>query len=215
MRLCPLLDWRVMRSLPVLFVCAVSVSLLAQTTPQTAPQTEVGASDAGITFQSKVSLVQVPVVVRDKTGKPVDHLTKEDFQLFDKGKPQIISRFAIEKAPAAAVTAAPRKESSPDEKTGDASSPAVTLPGHFVAWFFDDVHIEFAELAFARQAAEKFFAEGLKESDRAAIFTTSGQTTVEFTDDLSSAEKRSDPSEPSPSRPSFGARVPRHQLLHG
>ena len=45
---------------------------------------EVASQDAPITFQSRVNLVLVPVVVRDKVGKPVGNLTKEDFQLFDK-----------------------------------------------------------------------------------------------------------------------------------
>ncbi len=90
-------------SLPICVLFAASLSLCAQT----APQTEVGASDASITFQSKVSLVQVPVVVRDKTGKPIGNLSKEDFQLFDKGKPQVISRFAIEKAGINAIVVEP------------------------------------------------------------------------------------------------------------
>ena len=46
-----------------------------------------------MTFESKVNVVTVPVVVRDKAGKPVDSLGKEDFRLFDKGKQQTISKF--------------------------------------------------------------------------------------------------------------------------
>jgi hypothetical protein len=40
------------------------------------------------TFQSKVDLVLLPVVVRDKRGEPIGNLTKDDFQLFDKGRRQ-------------------------------------------------------------------------------------------------------------------------------
>ena len=45
------------------------------------------------TFQSKVNLVLVPVVVRDSQGHPIANLTKDDFQLFDKGKRQAIASF--------------------------------------------------------------------------------------------------------------------------
>ncbi len=50
------------------------------------------------TFSAKVNLVMVPVVVRDGKGKAIGTLKKEDFQLFDKGKLQAISRFSVEKA---------------------------------------------------------------------------------------------------------------------
>ena len=47
---------------------------------------------------------------------------------------------------------------------------------------FDDVHLEFGDLAHIREAAERHFST-LRPTDRAAIFTTSGRTTLDFTDD--------------------------------
>ena len=41
-----------------------------------------------------VKLVQVSVVLRDAKGRAVGNLKKEDFQLFDNGKPQVISSFS-------------------------------------------------------------------------------------------------------------------------
>jgi hypothetical protein len=35
-------------------------------------------------------------VVRDSKGNAVGNLRKEDFQLFDKGKPQVVATFAVE-----------------------------------------------------------------------------------------------------------------------
>src|ERR1700691_75398 len=66
----------------------------------TAPQNtaEMTSHDAPATFSTKVNLVMVPVVVRDGKGKAIGTLQKEDFQLFDKGKPQVISKFSVEKA---------------------------------------------------------------------------------------------------------------------
>jgi len=39
-------------------------------------------------------MVRVPVVVRDRAGKAVGGLSKEDFQLFDKGKGQRVAQFS-------------------------------------------------------------------------------------------------------------------------
>ena len=61
-------------------------------------QPDVEGKDAQAIFTSKVNLVMVPVVVRDKQGHAIGTLRKEDFQLFDKGRPQVITRFLIEKA---------------------------------------------------------------------------------------------------------------------
>ena len=42
------------------------------------------------------NLVVVRVMVRDAQNKPVENLKKEDFKLFDRGKQQSISQFALE-----------------------------------------------------------------------------------------------------------------------
>ena len=57
---------------------------------------EVSSHDTGTTFKLRVNLVQVRVVVRDKQGKLVDGLKKEDFLLYDQGKLQAISTFGVE-----------------------------------------------------------------------------------------------------------------------
>ena len=74
------------------------------------------------TFSTGVNLVSVPVVVRDRDGHAVGTLRKEDFQLFDKGKPQIISKFSIEKTatPAAVVAIAPARA---DKESAAAAAP--------------------------------------------------------------------------------------------
>src|SRR5271157_5750573 len=68
-----------------------------------APQTqtaEVSQRDTPFTFSTSVNLVPVPVVVRDAQGHAIGTLKKEDFQLFDRGKPQEILKFSVEKADA-------------------------------------------------------------------------------------------------------------------
>ncbi|HTA42256.1 MAG TPA: hypothetical protein VK789_07410, partial [Bryobacteraceae bacterium] len=66
----------------------VILSALA-VSPQYLPaqnQPEVSSVETPVTFSTRVNLVSVPVVVRDRAGRAVGNLTKEDFQLFDKGK---------------------------------------------------------------------------------------------------------------------------------
>ena len=68
--------------------------------PQTVPGQngpEMATHDEPTAFQAKVNLVMVPVVVRNPQGRAVGNLSKGDFQLFDKGKPQEISQFTVEK----------------------------------------------------------------------------------------------------------------------
>src|SRR5437763_16916095 len=49
----------------------------------------------------EVHVVNVDVVVTDRAGHPVPGLTKNDFELFENGKPQTITNFYEVKPPAA------------------------------------------------------------------------------------------------------------------
>src|SRR5512142_711643 len=79
-------------SLALVF-CAVSSAQLPQQ-----EHSETTTKDEAVTFKTRVNLVMVPVVVRDKQGRPIGTLKQDDFQLFDRGKPQLITRFSLEGA---------------------------------------------------------------------------------------------------------------------
>ncbi|MFY9741001.1 MAG: VWA domain-containing protein, partial [Candidatus Sulfotelmatobacter sp.] len=115
-------------------------------------------------------------------GHAIGNLRKDDFQVFDKGKPQVITQFEVERPGDLAARARQTSEenSTPSETSTTASTTAI--PERFIAYLFDDVHLQFGDLARVREAAERHFAT-LRPTDRAAIFTTSGQTTLDFTDD--------------------------------
>jgi VWFA-related protein len=165
---------------PLALLALVPALSLAQT--PTGSAAEVSAKDAPATFSSKVSLVLVPVVVRDRDRKTIGTLKQEDFQLYDKGKLQVITKFSVEKAANRVVPVAPTPEAADPAKPPTPTADVV-LPEHFVAYLFDDVHLEFGNLAQVRDAAWKHLVTTLKPADRAAIYTTSGQTMLDFTGD--------------------------------
>jgi len=147
----------------------------------------MSSHDAPATFSAKVNLVMVPVVVRDAKGQAVGTLRKEDFQLFDKGKPQAISKFSVEKAGETTIPAQVATDDAALDKGGTRAvapaAPAAPIAQRFVIYLFDDVHTGTPDLIQARNAADRHFAEDLDAATRAAIFTTSGQGNVDFTGD--------------------------------
>lgn len=153
----------------------------APTPPADSNAPEMSSRDAPATFSTKVNLVLVPVVVRDGEGRAVGTLQKEDFQLFDKGKPQIIARFSLEKAGAPPIAVDQAVDAAAPDKPSAAPPPPIAE--HFVAYLFDDVHTDAGDLEWARRAAGRHFTESLDPSSRAGIFTTSGQVTLDFTSD--------------------------------
>ena len=153
-------------------------SATTQPTASNPPQ-EISSHDELTTFKVKVNLVLVRVVVRDSQGHAIGNLHQEDFELFDDRKPQVIKQFAVEQPGSHAATAQQTQE-KPQE--GVAAPTPPIAPEHYVAYVFDDVHIAFGDLARVRDAAIRHL-ETLTARDRAAIYTTSGQGNLDFTDD--------------------------------
>jgi len=142
---------------------------------------EISSQDTAATFNAKVNLVMVPVVVRDREGHAIGNLQQQDFQLFDKGKPQAITKFSVEKPGSRSI----QVNNASGENAASAEEPntkSVALPDRYVAYVFDDLHIDFGDLMQVRKAAQHQLST-LAASDRAAIFTTSGQGNQDFTDD--------------------------------
>ena len=166
------------------WLLAASALLLAQAT-QGPEAGEITSQETQPTFriQTERNLVTVRVTVRDAKGKVIGGLRQEDFRLSDRGKPQTITHFSAEspaaKAPAEKAPSQPARD--PEALTDVSVAPDAAK--RYLALFFDDIHISFANLARTRDAADRYLASTLQPGDRVGIFTSSGRDVLDFTDD--------------------------------
>jgi VWFA-related protein len=187
---------------------AISFAQSEGSPPQAAA--EVTQRDAPFNFSTGVNLVLVPVVVRDSQGHAVGNLQKEDFQVFDKGKLQTIARFSVDKAEAPPVLPDTSLETDANgnpqpRPAGPAGQP---IAGHFVMWLFDDIHLNFGDLAQTREAAKRVLKESFAPGTRAAIYTTSGHNSLDFTDDREKLDATLNEIKPWPTIPTDAAVKP-------
>lgn len=162
-----------MKPFRLILATLISASLWSQ-------NAEVTTKEAPVTFKSTSNLVPVPVVVRDSKGHAVGNLSRDDFQLFDNGKPQVISRFTVEKTEVEA--AAPKTDRPAPVDTQTPLDPD-GIPDRFTAYLFDDLHLGYSELKYTRDAAIKQIDSATNARDRVAIYTTSGRNMTDFTAD--------------------------------
>ena len=195
----------------VCFLCAAHFPDVAQQTAESTspnssgqPPGEMKVKDEATTdkmsaspnLRINVKLVLARVVVRDAIGHAVGNLHKEDFELSDNGKKQLISAFDAEHI-------APTRPPQPANSTAapDNASPAVQtaadFPTRYVDYVFDDLRLQFGDLVRVRDAAQKRI-DNLPASDRIAIYSTSGKTLLDFTDDRSRLHQTLDSMQPRP-----------------
>ena len=152
---------------------------------QSSPAKELSSQETQPDYKLEIerNLVQVRVVVRDSRGHTVGDLKKEDFQLFDNGKPQPISVFSVEVHPTgnAAPAPNPAKQAEPEVVPESAVNPK--SPRRYLALYFDDIRMPFEDVALVRKAAEVYLKSALSPGDRVALFTSSGQGELDFTSD--------------------------------
>jgi VWFA-related protein len=162
----------------LLLIALLAAPIPLETRGQPAGDQEITTTNIPFTLKVQRNEVPVRVIVRDADGRPVRNLTKGDFQIFDDGKPQVITQFSAEREAPASVPSAPKPE---NEAGAPTAAPAIA--DRFVALYFDDLVMKFEDLPRIRDAATKYLQTALQATDRVGIFTSSEKGNVDFTAD--------------------------------
>jgi VWFA-related protein len=162
----------------------------------------LAASGQQAVFKSSTSLVVLDVTVKDRSGKEITGLKKEDFVVLEDGKPQTVNVFEKQKLagePLPALAEPPKEAPKPAPKPADvkaAVAKAQTIntvaPGkiqyqdkRLMVMFFDFSSMPPVDQIRAQKAALKFLNTQMTASDLVAIMTYANSLEVkqDFTAD--------------------------------
>ncbi|MBV9763411.1 MAG: VWA domain-containing protein [Acidobacteriaceae bacterium] len=147
------------------------------------------------TFSTTTNVVIVNVTVLDRNGKPIETLTKDDFELFEDGKLQKLQAVDLQRLntnslPPLNEAAAPSEQPkgyNPETEKAALKTAMLTKyqDRRLMILLFDFSSMQPAEQIRAKNAAIKFLTSQMTASDTVAIMTfgTELQTVQDFTSD--------------------------------
>lgn len=166
-------------------IITASLLLTAQQ-PQVMPQKDV-------TFTTSSNLVIIDVTVRDKSGKEVSTLKKDDFVVLEDGKPQTLNVFEFQRLnDTSAAPATPAPASKIADATVAKAQQITTTPGRIqyqdrrlMVMLFDFSSMAIPEQIRARDSALEFINKKMGAQDLISIMTNTSKVNVlqDFTAD--------------------------------
>ncbi|HMF91670.1 MAG TPA: VWA domain-containing protein [Candidatus Angelobacter sp.] len=169
-------------------------SLPAQQQSQQAPPAPASQTQDRFKFKVESQLVLVNVVARDKQGKPVTDLKRDDFTILEDGKPQRIASFDFENLDSTPLAAGSGPaQVSVDGKPAAASKPILSRKDaeealsnrRVIVLFFDLSSMGPDETQRAVDAARKYVQNKMTVADMIAIVSLAASLRLDqdFTDD--------------------------------
>jgi VWFA-related protein len=119
----------------------------------TLPAQEPASQAPTITINAR--LVVLDVVVTGPNGKPVDGLTKKDFQIFEDNKPQFIRSFE----PPSAHVETPASSNEAEATSLDPAKPETFGNSPVTILVLDQLNTHFADNSFARRELHDYLAK--------------------------------------------------------
>jgi VWFA-related protein len=157
-----------MRTRTVIVSILVLIAALTPRAQQTPPRP---GEQPPVTFKVEVNYVEIDAVVTDQQGNFVRNLTKDDFQVFEQGKPQQVSVFSLVDIPVEKFDP-PLYKTSPVEP--DVRSNRKEFDGRVFVLVLDDLNTHFARSGRVKAAARQFIERYLGANDVAAVVQTGG-----------------------------------------
>lgn len=138
-------------------------------------------------FETSAQLVVVNVTVKGRDGQPVPGLKREDFHVFEDGKPVSLAVFEYQQLSKEVLAAVPIPKPAhlpPPEELEPAPKPSYR-DKRLLVLFFDFSSLPQMDLIRAKDAAAEFLSKQVTASDLIAIYTfsTKLKKAVDFTAD--------------------------------
>jgi VWFA-related protein len=137
-------------------------------------------------FEASADLVIVDVTVRDRDGRLIEGLSKDDFAILEDGKPQTISIFEYQRLSLDPLPATPAPTIHAPTPTAQSPAPHIRFRDRrLLVMFFDFSGMQPPEQIRAQEAALQFIQERMTSSDVVSIltFSTTLKVVQEFTHD--------------------------------
>ncbi|HTG72623.1 MAG TPA: VWA domain-containing protein [Terriglobia bacterium] len=127
-----------------------------------------------------VNLVQVDAVVTDSRGNPVTNLKADDFEVFQDGKPQVITNFEFVDVKTAAARGVPARGVAPRRGNAPAAPPPPPTRGlrpqqirRTIAMVVDDLGLSFDSISRIQSSLKKWVENEMQPGDLVAVIRTS------------------------------------------
>jgi VWFA-related protein len=163
------------------------------------PCTAVAQENSGYQVKANVEIVLVNVVVRDKSGKIVRGLTKDDFTVLEDGKPQALSSFDFEQTDTEALPPlvlqptimGAMKNGSAEAATAAPETNFIFHGRRVIVLFFDLSSMQPEEIERAVNSGIQFVEKQMTAADLVAVASLGSSIVVnqDFTSDREALRK--------------------------
>ncbi len=141
--------------------------------------------DKTFEIHASVNRILVEVVVRDKQGRVVNDLKRQDFLVEENGKQRALSAFLVKDRHVSVMAGGSESTrglaSTPT--AADVAGTSTVMRPRFILFLFDDLHLSVDDMAHAKASASKLLEGSLGNADMGAVVTLSGSINSGLTRD--------------------------------